>query len=168
MPKKLPRGTPEEGTRLPSQIFGENVAIARTVRRLTQGELADRMSLLGFPGWQQSTVSQIERGLRAVDIDELWSLAFALNTTIDFLLDPSGSQGADRMLPSLYLGPETDPVSAFHAWYYLSNRDPKAGHPPWPADGVRVRFLEQTIPDQPWMGVIYMAVFVGPEAPDDD
>jgi transcriptional regulator with XRE-family HTH domain len=111
--------------------------VARTLRRLSQPELAERMNTLGFPGWRQSTVSQVERGRRSVDIDELWSLAMALNTTIDWLVDPTHAQGAEHFTSELYLGPDTPTLSVFVGEYFLSNHDKEAGYPPWPGDGVR-------------------------------
>jgi transcriptional regulator with XRE-family HTH domain len=140
VPKKLPRGKPPQGTRFPFQVFAENVMVARTLRRFSQPQLAERMRRLGFPGWTQSTVSQVERGQRSVHIDELWSLALALNTTIEFLLDPSERTGSERALEDIFLAPDAPELDALLAPYFIANHKKKSGHPPWPDDGARVVF----------------------------
>lgn len=160
MPKKLPRGIPEEGSRLPSQAFGENLMIARTLRRLSQPALAERMNWLGFPGWRQTTVSQVERGRRTVDIDELWSLALALNTTISFLLDPTAVEpGAERGLPNIYVAESpVPPVNPYTMAHFLLERGGRTGYPPWPENGAYVEFTDILDDDGEPLGALWVKV----------
>jgi len=73
----------------PSDALAENLRAYRMLRRMTQGELATRMSHLCH-GWGRSTVSAIESKTRNVTIDELFGLAVTLGVTIGELLDPTG------------------------------------------------------------------------------
>lgn len=67
----------------------------RQLRKLRQDDLADTMNDLGFFGWSRVTVSDVERGVRITNVDELFALAIALRTTVVKLLDPqfSGDEG---------------------------------------------------------------------------
>jgi hypothetical protein len=58
------------------------------------------MELLSI-SWRQVTVSEVEREHRNVTVPELLALAVALGTTIEQLLDPSGSAGPGCRFPGL-------------------------------------------------------------------
>jgi transcriptional regulator with XRE-family HTH domain len=85
-PKRAGR-QPHPEARFPSQVLAANVASLRALRGLRQDELAKRMRDLRH-GWSRATVSEIERGDRNVTVDELCSLAVALNAPLSDLLDP--------------------------------------------------------------------------------
>ncbi len=73
----------------PSDALAENLRAYRILRRMTQDQLAARMSHLCH-GWGRSTVSAIESKSRNVTIDELFGLAVSVGVTIGELLDPTG------------------------------------------------------------------------------
>lgn len=82
-----PREKPKPGPGLifPGQLLASNVRMGRAFLSLTQQDLADRMSALGHQ-WSRPTVSQVEREVRAVSVDELFGLAHSLETDILTLL----------------------------------------------------------------------------------
>jgi transcriptional regulator with XRE-family HTH domain len=74
---------------------GHNVRHHRTRLELTIGELADRVSALGFP-LERTQISKIENGHTNVDVEKLLALAAALDVIPDRLLrDP---EDLDRAL----------------------------------------------------------------------
>ena len=81
-----------------------NVRHHRRVRDLHQRDVADRMTLLGYP-WTQRTVSDAERHNRDLTFDEVAALAIVLGVTPVDLLDPRGFQPSERPdLPFIGLG----------------------------------------------------------------
>jgi transcriptional regulator with XRE-family HTH domain len=129
---RMPRATPKRsgrqakpGSRFPGEIVAENVRTWRGVRRLSQAQLAARMSSLGHR-WTESIVGFVERGQRNVTVDEYIGLHFALELD-DFgaLLDPLGIEGEMRPYgpydkidaPGLdYGGPEPLPAEYISRW----------------------------------------------------
>lgn len=83
------KGVPAPMLGRPSDALAENLRAYRMLRRMTQDELAARMSHLCH-GWGRSTVSAVESKSRNVTIDELFGLAVTVGVTIGELLDPSG------------------------------------------------------------------------------
>ena len=81
--------------RTPDRVVADNVRDFRSLARLSQGALADRMRVVGH-GWHQKTVSHVEAGRRSVSVGELWSLSFVLGVTMADLLDPTGPDGRNR------------------------------------------------------------------------
>lgn len=61
------------------------IAAARKKRRLTLRDLSERMTEIGWP-ISYNTLSEIERGARRVDVDDLSKLAEALETPVLILL----------------------------------------------------------------------------------
>jgi len=47
------------------------------------------MEMLGHESWKRQTVGQVEKGKRNLTVDELISLAAALQTTVAFLVSPA-------------------------------------------------------------------------------
>jgi transcriptional regulator with XRE-family HTH domain len=128
----MPRATPKRsgrqakpGGRFPGEIVAENVRTWRGVRRLSQAELAARMSGLGHP-WTESIVGFVERGQRNVTVDEYVGLHFALELDgFGALLDPLGIEGEMRPygphdrsdVPGLdYGGPKPLPAEYVSRW----------------------------------------------------
>lgn len=73
-------------------------------RNLTQAELADRMNRAGAgsetgtggrTSWYGKTVSNILSGSRRIDVDELYLLANALETTVGALLTPDAADQSE-------------------------------------------------------------------------
>lgn len=69
-----------ESTDRPSDAFPERLRIARTTRKLSQEELAERAQL------QPSAISHFETGTRKPSFDNLRRLADALAVTTDYLI----------------------------------------------------------------------------------
>ena len=105
--------TPSPGCRFPSAVLGDNLRALRQLRKLRQEDLAELMRSYGFPGWSRVTVSDVERGIRATSVDELFGLALILKTYVVKLIDPAfgGSDGPGIDLGVAY--PDQDnPVAA--------------------------------------------------------
>ena len=66
-------------------LIGRNVRMLRAYHDMGQAELAEKMSVQ-HPTWAQATVSQVERGQRAVLVSEAQSLAAALGVPLERLL----------------------------------------------------------------------------------
>lgn len=73
----------------PSVALAQNIAAYRALRRITQHELAARMTVLGH-AMGRSAVGAIETTRRKVTVDELFGLAISIGVTIGQLLDPTG------------------------------------------------------------------------------
>ena len=81
----------------PADVVVANVRIYMRWRGLTQEELADRMTSIGMglgtkeggrTKWGRRTVGQMLSGQRRIDVNELFALAVALETTVPALLSP--------------------------------------------------------------------------------
>jgi transcriptional regulator with XRE-family HTH domain len=95
------------------RVAGENVRTLRLVRRLSQGQLARRMTELGVE-WSQPAVSTVERGLRALSVDELGALALVLGVELGSILDPGGVEG--RTNRELAVGGVAIPPRMARSW----------------------------------------------------
>jgi transcriptional regulator with XRE-family HTH domain len=73
----------------------QNIARVRSERRLTLRELAERLKETGRP-LAHNTLSEIERGARRVDVDDLMAIAVALDASPNTLLLPDG-HGDDQV-----------------------------------------------------------------------
>lgn len=72
-------------------IIGGNIRFARAKRGLHQSQLA---AMLGMsPG----TISQIERGIRVVTVNEMIPICEALDVDLAFLLDGLDEAGVRRL-----------------------------------------------------------------------
>ncbi|MDX1882258.1 helix-turn-helix transcriptional regulator [Mycolicibacterium sp. 120270] len=76
-----------------------NVAAVRNRRRLTLRDLSEKMTEVGWP-MAHATISEIEKGARRCDVDDLVALATALETSPLELL---GTQ-----IPERYTRPISD------------------------------------------------------------
>lgn len=100
MPK--PKAKPEPTTWSASQVVAHNVTRARELRRLTQTEVADRLSRFTGTRWTQATVAQAEgsvanQRVRQFTANELVALArtFDLPVLYFFLPPEDGSRAFD-------------------------------------------------------------------------
>jgi transcriptional regulator with XRE-family HTH domain len=66
----------------PREIFGKNVKRARTLRELSQDDLALDAGL------SRSYIGGVERGARNIGIDNMGLIAAALRITLKELVDP--------------------------------------------------------------------------------
>jgi transcriptional regulator with XRE-family HTH domain len=71
-----------------------NIAQVRKEQGLTLRDVADRLKQAGWP-MAHNTVSEIERGARRVDVDDLVALAEALGVSTAALLGDSPTSAAD-------------------------------------------------------------------------
>lgn len=70
-------------------VIGANVRARRKGLDLRQPDLAETMvTIFGETAWSASTVSRVEDGKRSIRVSELVSLACALGSTPEELLDP--------------------------------------------------------------------------------
>lgn len=67
----------------PRQIFGTNLRRARRLKDVSQEELALRSNL------SRTYVSEVERGIRNVSIDNMGQLAKAIGVPLKELVDPA-------------------------------------------------------------------------------
>lgn len=90
MPGIPARREPHPDSSYPSRIVGKRAKDARRLHdRLSQEAVADRMVALGHDTWVRQTVGQVEDAERNLTVDELVSLAAALQTVVAYLLSPA-------------------------------------------------------------------------------
>lgn len=89
-------GAPARGEVRPSDALAANVRAYRVLRRMTQGDLAARMTHLCH-GWGRSTVSAVEGRGRNISVDELFGLAASFGVSIGQLFDPTGPDHSRRL-----------------------------------------------------------------------
>jgi transcriptional regulator with XRE-family HTH domain len=98
--------------------FGTNLRAVREARRMTQGQLAERMTALGVP-LQLNLISRTEKGTRTPDLPEILALALALDVTPNRLLLTADARADDEIA----LSPTTDATS-LRAWAWASGERP--------------------------------------------
>ena len=107
MPRIPSRSAPHEGSKYPSQIVAQRARDARRLHDdLSQENVAERMVSLGHPTWKRQTVGQIETAERNLTVDELVSLAAALETAVSYLLSPASVSDPYTAQPVDVGGPE--------------------------------------------------------------
>ena len=121
-----------------AETVAANVRAFRQLRDMDQADLARRMYSVGI-SWRQVTVSEVERGGRNVTVAELLGLAFALETTIEQLLDTRGPERIRGPHLSFYDRPEDTvdkrfravsiPPEAVHALVCTHMPYPEASYP---------------------------------------
>lgn len=95
------------------KVVGDNLRTWRVLRRLSQDEMARRMTEIGSP-WGQPAVSTVERGVRDLTIVELGAAALVLGVDLGTLLDPAGVEG--RQDVALLVGTAAIPPKTARAW----------------------------------------------------
>lgn len=88
-------------------VISRNITAARARLRLKQSDISARMNALGF-SWHAQTVGQVEKAARRVTAEEVLGLAYALETSVGVLMEPS----ADESHISLPSGRVVDSASA--------------------------------------------------------
>ncbi|WP_109750563.1 helix-turn-helix domain-containing protein [Mycolicibacterium fallax] len=120
---------------LPTQAVAENLRRLRHQRRLSVRALSSRTygflrprQLDGPPpmdepfGIPPNGISEIENGLRRVDVDDLIALAVALDVSPAVLLMPNPELPDENGEGVVYLDP-ADPLDTKHVWNWLTARD---------------------------------------------
>src|SRR5262249_40825084 len=82
----------------PDEILRGNIGAAMGRRKLTQPDLAARMTALGYK-WIRQTVGDVQSGRRSLRAAELYGLALALEVSIATLIAPA-DEYEDVTLPS--------------------------------------------------------------------
>lgn len=70
-------------------VLADNIRAARARRGLKLEDLAARMRALGYSAWLRQTVANVEKGKRRVTAEEVYGLAWALETSMPALLAPA-------------------------------------------------------------------------------
>jgi len=127
----------------PNEITARNIATYRRWRGISQEELADRLIRLGHTSSRRS-VSRLEAGEKQIDIDQVYAVALALETTVDKLITPIDRQreadfGAIQYEP-ISLGPDIEEVPPQTAHLVLTDGNDDLQHVPdtrvtWDDDG---------------------------------
>lgn len=68
------------------QVVGANIRVMRNIRGMTQDELGRRVEELLGHAWSKQTVSKLEKGSRALDLEELLAVGFALGRPLQSFL----------------------------------------------------------------------------------
>lgn len=91
--------SPERPTETPSKTFARQLKLARRQAGLTQEALAERIKELGG-GLHATAITRIERGDRAVTLDELALIARALTVSPLYLMFPIDDNTDVRLAPA--------------------------------------------------------------------
>jgi transcriptional regulator with XRE-family HTH domain len=98
-----------------------NVARVRKRQGLTLRDAADRLTDIGHP-MAHNTVSEIERGARRVDVDDLMALAAALDVSPATLLMPATTR--EEWDTALEATGQPEGVTAQQLWAWLTAKRP--------------------------------------------
>src|SRR5262245_5591924 len=69
-------------------LLARNLRAARAAAGLSQADVAERMTQLGFTYWRRQTVARAEKAERRLTSDEVIGLMVALETDMTALLNP--------------------------------------------------------------------------------
>lgn len=69
-----------------SDVLARNLRAARSRLDINQEALAARMRSLGYSAWLRQTVANVEKARRRVTAEEIFGLAYALETSIGALM----------------------------------------------------------------------------------
>jgi transcriptional regulator with XRE-family HTH domain len=67
-------------------VLARNLRAARSRLDINQEMLASRMRTLGYSAWLRQTVANVEKGRRRAGAEEIFGLAYALETSIGALM----------------------------------------------------------------------------------
>jgi transcriptional regulator with XRE-family HTH domain len=72
-----------------ADVLARNLAAARARARLSQATVGERMNKRGHTAWLRQTMSLVETGKRRVTGEELFALAYVLETSVARLMSPT-------------------------------------------------------------------------------
>ena len=75
-----------------ADVLAGNIRAERSRKGLGQTTVVERMRALGFTSWHRQTMGNVERGERRVTADEIYALAWALETSIPTLMKASDDE----------------------------------------------------------------------------
>jgi transcriptional regulator with XRE-family HTH domain len=93
------------------EILARNIRAARSRVDIGQENVAVRMRALGYQAWIRQTVGATERGRRRPTAEEIFALAYVLQTSIQALMAPT----ADDELVGLPSGASIDAGSVYRS-----------------------------------------------------
>ncbi|HEV2371857.1 MAG TPA: helix-turn-helix domain-containing protein [Streptosporangiaceae bacterium] len=85
-----PPATAEQGYAAAETLFAERLRALREAANMTQGQLAERMTQLGF-SMHQTTIAKVEKSQRPVRLNEAVAFAAVLNVQVTDLLTDTES-----------------------------------------------------------------------------
>lgn len=77
------------------RLLARNIRRARLAADLSQDDVAVRMRSVGHPTWSRTTVSELERAGRGLDVDELVRLCQVVDSTPRDLMEPGDETPID-------------------------------------------------------------------------
>lgn len=104
-----------------ADVLAGNVRSVRQRKQLKQGDLAERMNVLGHSNWSRATVSEVERGGRTVSFPEFVALAIALGASPAELMWPDRQMWRDRQRIDLGID-QAEPVHPNFIAHWLMAR----------------------------------------------
>jgi transcriptional regulator with XRE-family HTH domain len=122
LPYRRKTGLTSGSTARPSDVLAANLYAYRVLQRMSQEELAIRMTELDH-GWSRSTVSDVERGGRRVTTDEMFGLAISMGVSVAHLLDPAGPDQRRQLSLDVGLsGPDAERIAPNDAHLWVIGR----------------------------------------------
>lgn len=95
----------------PSNVIRRRLRELRGTRRLTRGQLSERLEAIGYP-IEALTLARIEGGrTKRLSVDDVFALAYALNVSPLFLALPYGGETRDYEGQTVWLSNETVEVA---------------------------------------------------------
>jgi transcriptional regulator with XRE-family HTH domain len=76
-----------------ADVLRRNFRAARAAADLSQADVGERMRSLGHASWLRQTMSTVEKGKRRITAEEVFALAYALDTSIARLIRPTEEDG---------------------------------------------------------------------------
>jgi 8-oxo-dGTP pyrophosphatase MutT (NUDIX family)/transcriptional regulator with XRE-family HTH domain len=72
-----------------ADLLARNLRAARAAARISQAEVAGHMNSLGCREWRRQTVARVERAERKMSAEEVFWLAYVLDTSVTRLMSPT-------------------------------------------------------------------------------
>jgi transcriptional regulator with XRE-family HTH domain len=70
-------------------VLARNFRAARAALDIGQADVAERMTGAGYPEWRRQTVARVEQGKRRLTAEEVFALAYVLETSVTRLMSPT-------------------------------------------------------------------------------
>jgi transcriptional regulator with XRE-family HTH domain len=89
----------------PSEVVATRVERERRRQGISQQRLAERCAELGASHLTRDVILNIENRRRAVDVDDMWAIAAALNVPPNVLMLPLGDEQRVQIAPAVTIHP---------------------------------------------------------------